>query len=288
MQLIKILVKITKEVNYMKTITQLADDYDSSKSRSEEIKAKLILDEIAKKTEYDYREIEYLKGKSNYEVLNFAKYMALEDEKLLKMFTEVASMNDFSMLYYIDALVSLYTSEKTNFEYIKQKYIERGLIESFEVDDKNWVRLISKYIGTIIFKKLSDFHKDPEVKKSILENIGQGCCFKYAESVIRNNPMANHAVTAFCNGMFSNLPYPHAFAVDTNNNVIDLAKNLTMSKKDYYKLYRVREMAVVKKGEIDTINAESMRYDETTSDLFPLIRIGWYKYKGLNNDEKPI
>lgn len=83
----------------MKTITQLADDYDSSKSRSEEIKAKLILDEIAKKTEYNYREVEYLKGKSNHEVLNFVKYMVLEDEKLFKTFTKVASINDFSMLY---------------------------------------------------------------------------------------------------------------------------------------------------------------------------------------------
>lgn len=231
----------------MKTITQLSDEYDSSKSRCEEIKAKSILDEIAKKTEYDYRQIQYLRGKSNYEVFETAKYMALESEEMFKMFTEVACKNDFTMQKYIDVLAIMYTSERKKFEYIKQKYIERGLIESFEVDDRNWVRLASKYVGTITFKKLSDFHKNPEERKSIIENIGKGYCFRYAEQVIRNNQTADHAVTAFCNGTFSNLPYTHAFAVDTNNNVIDFAKNIIMPEKDYYKLYRVKEMAVVKK-----------------------------------------
>ena len=259
----------------MRNITDIVDSYDNKYFETLNEKSKEILDELERTFGVNFREIPWAKGYSNYDLFRTVRLICL-DNGTIDTFLRIAGEKGYIGKDIISAIISLYTSDRSNFEIMKNRAIENGVIDSWERDKNGFINVKSKMCDEVIFKKLTDATSNKDIHQFVKRANSHSLCHESAEVLLKKIEDSK-AVTSFCNPKFQGNKMLHSFLVTNDNFVIDVNTNLVMPKYIYYKFYDVDEISVVKRDELDDLDEKAKKYDMEDSDLYPLIRIAMYK-----------
>ena len=119
-----------------------------------------------------------------------------------------------------------------------------------------------------------------QVQKFIDENSDiKSSCHESTLFLLPRNPNYIAVTARSTNNLYEK--YFHSFIID-GEYVIDLTSNLYMKKEEYYELYKVEELNVVKGNDVIKESEESKPFDSSNT-LFPLLRNAIYKCEMKKN-----
>lgn len=266
----------------MKTLTEIVDNYDKEYYRTLDEKSKEILDALESVFGVNFREIPWAKGYSNNDLFRTVRFICLNNGTI-DTFLRVAEEEGYVKRDIISAIISLYTSDKSNFEIMRNRAIENGIMDSWQIDRNGFINVKSKMCDEVIFKKLTDATDNKAIHEFVKRAGSHSLCHENAEILLKKIEDSK-AVTSFCSPKFEGNKMLHSFLVTKDNFVIDVNTNLVMPKFMYYKFYDVDEISVVKRDELDKLDEKAQKYDVKDSTLYPLIRIAMYR-KYYEKDE---
>ena len=243
-------------------LSKIVDEYEKEWIKEAEEKLELIITKLEHILKIDFKEI--TKKKSNSDIYK--------------------SMILFLFDCFHDSLYKVLNEVNVNVEDLEKELLLSFLLSITHIiskcESKEELITIHSKFGIIEFYKLDDVLNDEDVKKFIDENSDiKSSCHESTLFLLPRNPNYIAVTARSTKNLYEK--YFHSFIID-GEYVIDLTSNLYMKKEEYYELYKVEELNVVKGNDVIKESEESKPFDSSNT-LFPLLRNAIYKCEMKKN-----
>lgn len=259
-------------------LSKIVDEYEKEWIKEAEEKLEFIITKLEHILKIDFKEI--TKKKSNSDIYK-SMILFLFDrfhDSLYEVLNEVnVNVEDLEKELLLSFLLSI-TRNRENIIFFESILLHYHIISKCESKEE-LITIHSKF-GIIEFYKLDDVLNDEDVKKFIDENSDiKSSCHESTLFLLPRNPNYIAVTARSTKNLYEK--YFHSFIID-GEYVIDLTSNLYMKKEEYYELYKVEELNVVKGNDVIKESEESKPFDSSNT-LFPLLRNAIYKCEMKKN-----